>query len=308
MTCKRPGAEKGNRPAAGVIKARCMIVSASYRTDIPAFYGAWFAARLAAGECHVRNPYGGAPYRVALDPDSVDGFVFWTRNPRPFLPVLDQVAARRQPFMLQTTITGYPRAIDRHVPPPAPVIRTLATIARDHGPEVVVWRYDPILLTDHLTAAWHRRNFAGLAARLAPLTDEVVVSFAHFYAKSTRNLAAAGIAWRDPPADEKRALLADLAKIAGDHGLALTVCSESDLTMAPVAAARCVDAGRLARIAGRPIAARTKGNRPGCLCAESRDIGVYDSCVHGCTYCYAVRAPAAAVAKRAAHVATADRL
>ncbi|MEC9167363.1 MAG: DUF1848 domain-containing protein, partial [Pseudomonadota bacterium] len=231
-----------------------MIVSASYRTDIPAFYGAWFAARLAAGECYVRNPHGGAPYRVALDPDSVDGFVFWTRNPRPFLPVLDQVAAR-QPFMLQTTITGYPRAIDRHVPPPAPVIRTLATIARDHGPEVVVWRYDPILLTDHLTAAWHRRNFAGLAARLAPLTDEVVVSFAHFYAKSTRNLAAAGIAWCDPPADEKRALLADLAKIAGDHGLALTVCSQSDLTMAPVAAARCVDAGRLARIAGRPIAA-----------------------------------------------------
>ena len=308
MTCKRPGAEKGNCPAAGVIKLCCMIVSASYRTDIPAFYAAWFAARLAAGECHVRNPYGGAPYRVALDPDSADGFVFWTRNPRPFLPVLDQVAARRQPFMLQTTITGYPRAIDRRVPPPAPVIRTLATIARDHGPEVVVWRYDPILLTDQLTAAWHRRNFAGLASRLAPLTDEVVVSFAHFYAKSTRNLAAAGIAWRDPPADEKRALLADLAKIAGDHGMALTVCSQSDLTMAPIAAARCVDAGRLARIAGRPIAARTKGKRPGCLCAESRDIGVYDSCVHGCTYCYAVRAPTVAVAKCAAHVATADRL
>ncbi|MEC7592879.1 MAG: DUF1848 family protein, partial [Pseudomonadota bacterium] len=76
---------------------------------------------------------------------------------------------------------------------------------------------------------------------------------------------------------------------------------------APWAAAGCVDAGRLARIAGR-LAARTKGKRPGCRCAESRDIGVYDSCVHGCTYCYAVRAPAGAVAKRAAHVAAADRL
>ena len=153
---------------------------------------------------------------MALDPEPADGFVFWARNPRPFLPVLDQVAARHQPFVLQTTITGYPRAIDRHVPPSAPVIRTLVTIARDHGPEVVVWRYDPILLTDHLTAAWHRRNFAGLASRLAPLTDEVVVPFAHFYYKSTRHLSAAGIAWRDPPADEKHALLADLVKIAGD--------------------------------------------------------------------------------------------
>ena len=125
------------------------------------------------------------------------------------MPVLDQVAARRQPFTLQTTITGYPRAIDSQVPLPAPVIRTLATITRDHGPEVMVWRYDPILLAGHLTTTWHRRNFAGLAARLTPLTDEVVVSFAHFYAKSTRNLAAGGIAWRKPPVDEKRALLAD---------------------------------------------------------------------------------------------------
>ena len=291
MTCKRPGAEKGNRPAAGVIKTRCIIVSVSYRTDIPAFYGAWVAARLAAGECYVRNPNGGAPYRVALDPESADGCVFGRATRGRFCP-----CSTRSPPGASLSCCR-PRSPDIRAPsiatyrPPAPVIRTLVTIARDHGPEVVVWRYDPILLTDHLTAAWHRRNFAGLAARLAPLTDEVVVSFAHFYAKSTRNLAAAGIAWRDPPADEKRALLAYLAKIAGDHGLALTVCSQSDLTMAPIAAARCVDAGRLARIAGRPIAARTKGNRPGCLCAESRDIGVYDSCVHGCTYCYAVRAP-----------------
>ena len=287
---------------------RAMIVSASYRTDIPAFYGAWFADRLAAGECHVRNPYGGAPYRVALDPAAVDGFVFWTRNPRPFLPVLDQVAARRQPFVMQTTITGYPRTVDRHVPPPARVIQTLAALAGRHGPDVVVWRYDPIVLTDRLTAAWHRRNFARLAARLAPLTDEVVVSFAHFYAKSVRNMAAAGIAWTDPPAAEKHALLADLAAIAEDHGLALTVCSQSDLAVPPVTAARCVDAGRLARVAGRPLVARTKGNRPGCLCAESRDIGVYDSCVHGCVYCYAVRDPARAAARRAGHVITADRL
>jgi hypothetical protein len=86
-----------------------MIISASYRSDIPAFHADWFARRLAAGFCQVRNPYGGKPYRVDLSVDAVDGFVFWTRNPRPFLPVLDGLAAAGRRFVLQVTVTGYPR-------------------------------------------------------------------------------------------------------------------------------------------------------------------------------------------------------
>ena len=93
-----------------------MIVSASYRTDIPAFYGAWFRRRLAAGSCRVRNPYGGPDYAVSLDRDSVDGFVFWTRNATPFRGVLRELAARGDPFVVQYTITAYPRVIETAVP------------------------------------------------------------------------------------------------------------------------------------------------------------------------------------------------
>ena len=76
-----------------------MIVSASYRTDIPAFYGNWFLNRLKVGFCRVRNPYSNQTYDVPLDPDSVDGFVFWTRNIGPFLPVLAEVRRLGYPFV-----------------------------------------------------------------------------------------------------------------------------------------------------------------------------------------------------------------
>jgi hypothetical protein len=120
-----------------------------------------------------------------------------------------------------------------------------------------------------------------------------VISFADIYRKSARNLAAAarrhGFTWRDPGPEERRALLAELGAIAAEHGMRLTLCTEPDLASAGAQPARCIDAERLSDIAGRPVRAREKGNREGCLCAESRDIGAYDTCAQGCVYCYAVQ-------------------
>ncbi|MDX1575308.1 MAG: DUF1848 family protein, partial [Kiloniellales bacterium] len=101
--------------------------------------------------------------------------------------------------------------------------------------------------------------------------------------------------------DEKVDLLRDLAAIAADQGIRPTLCTQPELAASGIAPARCIDAARLADLAGRPIEARTKGNRPGCLCAESRDIGAYDTCPHGCVYCYAVRRPETAKHRYRAH-------
>ena len=289
-----------------------MIVSASYRTDIPAFYGEWFQACLARGYALVASPYGGPDYRVALAPEEAEGFVFWSRNPAPFRPILDDLAAKGRPFVLQFTITGYPRALEGAVPETQSALALLVDLARRFGRRAIVWRYDPILISELTNEAWHERNFERLLGALAGSVDEVVLSFAQIYAKTARNLAAAarrhGFAWHDPEDGEKRALTARLAERAAAAGIAATVCAQPHLLAGPSRPAVCIDAARLGDIAGRPIVAKTKGNREACACHESRDIGAYDSCPQGCAYCYAVRNPTRAKARLKAHDPGAERL
>lgn len=285
-----------------------MIISASYRTDIPAFYGPWLMGRLAAGWAEVRNPYGGPASRIDLTPKAVDGFVFWTRNLAPFMDYLPEIA-RQAPFTVTLTLTGYPSALEPATPPPDRAVTTFRHLARLWGRQRGVWRYDPLLLTTLTPASWHRENFASIARRLNGATDECVVSFTTFYAKTRRNLALAaaryGFQVVEPPLDEKRALLQDLSDIASAEGMKVTVCSQPDLLIpGKITAARCIDADRLSIVADHPLMLRTKGNRPGCLCAESRDLGAYDTCPQGCVYCYAVRTAAAAQVSCRNHVAS----
>lgn len=269
-----------------------MIISASYRTDIPAFYADWFVNRLEAGYVRTINPYGGQRSLVSLASHSMDGFVFWTRNLQPFFGALDAVHQKSLPFVVQYTVIGYPRALDAATIDPARAIDHIRAVAARYGPGVAVWRYDPIVFSSLSPPAWHRRNFHRLCAAMRGMVDEVVVSCAQIYRKTARNMTAAARAakleWWDPPPEEKRALLADLAHIADGHGLRLTLCEQPDLRSEGVGEARCIDAERLSRLAERTIAVPRRPHRKTCGCWASRDIGAYDSCPHGCAYCYAV--------------------
>jgi len=282
-----------------------VIVSASYRTDIPAFYAEWFLRRLDEGFALVRNPYSAQMYRVDLRPQRVTGFVFWTRNFGPLLERLDRLRAFGRPFVVQFTITDYPRQIEPAVIPAEKAVAQMHRLAREVHPLCPVWRYDPVLFTSLTPTEFHERNFARLAAALEGATDEVVISFAQIYAKSRRNLDAAarrhGFTWTDAPDDAKRELAERLALLARRHGMRLTVCSQPEYLAPGAEEARCVDVRRLARISGEPLEAPLKGNRPGCACHESRDIGEYDTCPHGCLYCYAVRHRRVALARYRAH-------
>ena len=288
-----------------------MIVSASYRTDIPAFHARWFMARLEEGYCQVRNPYGGKASRVSLLPGEVDGIAFWSRNMAPLLPSLDVVRAR-YPFSVSFTATAYPRALEAATLPAERAVAQIRELAMRFGNRCAVWRYDPIVISSLTDTAWHRANFVGLAKALRGVVDEVVVSFMQPYRKSARNLDIAasehGFTWRDPDDEEKRALLGELSGVASDNGMKLTLCAQPHLLIDGVTPAHCIDVARLSDIAGRNITAREKGNREGCACAQSRDIGAYDSCAQGCAYCYAVTSPLAAQKKIAALDANAAML
>ena len=272
-----------------------MIISASYKTDIPAFYADWFRRRLRDGRCSMVNPYGGQRYEISLRPADVEGFVFWTRNIEPFLPVLHELRAGNAAFFVHYTLTGYPRPLEPSVIPHERSLALIGELAARFGPRAVVWRYDPVFMTSLTPAEWHRRNFDHLASALSGLADEVVLSFTHVYAKTRRNADRAarrhGFNWSDPAPDRKRALLEELAGLARARGFRASLCAQPDLLGPSLAPARCIDAERLGDVAGRKIAVREQGNRPGCLCAQSRDLGAYDSCPHGCIYCYAVRRP-----------------
>ncbi len=207
--------------------------------------------------------------------------------------------------MVQYSINCALKIMEYSVPDSERPIAHMHHIAQRMGPFAAVWRYDPVLITSLTPAAWHRENFARLARALAGSTNEVVVSFAHIYRKTRRNLETAaakhGFQWRDLENEEKRALVEQLAAIAADHAMALTLCTQPDLAGDGIKAASCIDADRLALVADAPIQAQRHGNRPGCECSRSRDIGAYDSCPQGCVYCYAVSDQAVAEARLQAH-------
>jgi hypothetical protein len=282
-----------------------MIVSASYKTDIPTFYGEWFLNRLKAGYCMTLNPYAKRVSRISLERNDVDGFVFWTKNVGPFLEHLSEVHERCFPFVLQHTINGYPRQLEQSVVDAEKSVQNVRRVAETFGPRVCVWRYDTIVMSSLTPREFHVRKFAEIARGLEGATDEVVISFAHIYRKTLRNMTAAAresnFTWSDPSPEWKRELSSELAQIAASHRMRLTVCSQPDYLAVGCSEARCIDANRLADVSGRLFLSNEKGNREGCRCAESRDIGDYDTCPHGCVYCYAVQNRALALERYRGH-------
>lgn len=265
--------------------------------------------RLAAGECRSINPWNKKPYAVSLKRKDVDGFVFWTRNLAPFAGHLPEIA-EHAPFYVQYTATGYPHALERSVVATDRAIADMRHTARIFGPFSVVWRYDPIVVTTLTPLSWHLDNFRNIAERLEHSTNEVTISFMHSYRKTRRNLDAAArqfsFEWREPGPEESLNLVAAFTGIANAHGMRLTICSQPAFATGGAEPAACIDATRLSNLAGQAVSAPTRGNRPDCLCQASRDIGAYDTCPHGCAYCYAVSRTDAAKALHAAHDPASD--
>lgn len=263
-----------------------MIVSASRRTDIPAFFMPWLVNRLREGYALVRSPY--SPRRVArvpLTPDVLDAMVLWSKNPLPMLPHLDVL--RDVPYYVQFTLTPYGRDIERNLPDKMALLDGFCELSRRIGPERLVWRYDPILFNAKWTPDVHLAAFARMAGRLAGCSDTCTVSFLDHYRCMEK--ACAPLELYTPAPEILTELLAKMAEISAQNGMQLTTCAESPELLPPgVSPARCIDPARLEKLLGCPLKLpRDANQRPDCGCARSVDIGCYNTCGNGCLYCYA---------------------
>ena len=264
-----------------------MIISASRRTDIPTYYADWFFRRIQEGFVLVRNPMNAHQVsQVSLNPEVVDGIVFWTKNPLPMLDRLD--ALRDYMYYFQFTLNGYREDVERNIPSRKKVIiPAFQRLSDQIGPDRVIWRYDPILLNDTYTVDWHLRCFEELAKRLAPYTRLCTISFLDFYRNTEKNMA--GLETRHFTPEIQDTLARHLAEIAHSHGLRLATCAEGiDLEQYGIEHARCVDGRLFEKLLGCPLdLKKDKNQRQECGCAESIDIGAYNTCRNGCRYCYA---------------------
>lgn len=273
-----------------------MIISASRRTDIPAFYAEWFMNRIRAGCCTVPNPYNRKQVtRVSLTPENVDAIVFWTRHPRPLLPHLRELDARGYRYYFQYTLLDNPRIFEPQNPAFTTALDTFRALADHVGPERVIWRYDPIVLSSVTGPDFHTITYAHIAAALDGYTQRSVISFVDDYRKIGPRMAALaqqGIVFTTydgTPDAGIDAMLRAMVDAATAHGMTLQSCAESrDIARCGIQPGKCIDDNLLRRVFGLDVSRRKDpSQREHCGCVVSRDIGSYDTCLFGCQYCYA---------------------
>lgn len=284
-----------------------MIVSASRRTDIPAFYGEWFMNRIEAGFCTVLNPFNPKQEsHVSLRPGDVDVIVFWTRNPAPLFAHLRQLDDRGYDYYFLYTLLAYPRQLEPNGIPEEESVETFRRLAGMIGPDRVIWRYDPIVLSSLTDAGFHRRTFARLASALRDSTSRCIISLADAYKHTEARLCPlkeSGVKFQRYTKTALSRLLPPMVEAANGNGMTVSGCAEeADLSVNGIRPGKCIDDEYIRAVFGRDVSHRKDpGQRPACRCVESRDIGAYDTCWRGCLYCYATRSPARVEQNRRRH-------
>lgn len=285
-----------------------VIVSASRETDLPRFYVEWFLNRLRDGWCAWKNPFNGEIRKVSFDKTRL--IVFWSKNPKPLLDRLDEVESlgHRQ-YYFQFSLNDYvAEGFEPNVPGVKERVDTFRRLAERIGKERVVWRFDPLLLTDKISIDVLLNRIAVIGRQLKDYTEKLVFSFIDIasYRKVQKNLA--GLGCREFSSEEQRCFAEGLSKLNGELGLELATCGEmADLSGYGIKQNKCVDDELIMRlfnddaalmdyigaecdlIDGWKIAKsrKDKGQRKACGCIASKDIGMYNTCPHLCRYCYA---------------------
>lgn len=265
-----------------------MILSASRRTDIPAFYSDWFINRIKEGYVLTRNPMNPSQLsRINLSPQTVDCMVFWTKDPLPMLSKLRVLDTDGYSYYFQFTLTPYGKDIEKNLRDKKDIIQTFKELSRMIGKDRVLWRYDPIILNKTLSIEYHMKEFSRLCDSLSGYTDRCTISFVDLYSKVNKPVRDGII--REINTEESIALASGFSGIGRQHGIDIyTCCEKMDYSEYGVRPAKCIDREIIEKICGYSLEVKKDRNqRPDCGCMQSVDIGVYNTCKNGCIYCYA---------------------
>ena len=262
-----------------------MILSASRRTDIPAFYSEWFMNRLKAGYVLTRNPMNYSQVsKINLSCDMIDCIVFWTKDPQNMLKHLPDIDTMGYKYYFQFTLTPYDSILEKNLRSKDKIIDTFIQLSETIGKNKLIWRYDPIILNKDIGIDFHINNFEHMCEKLHKYTNVIHISFVDLYAKLRTPLI------RKITEDEMIRIAGNFSKIAAKYNLSIKSCCENVVLMKPygIESASCVDREKIEEICGYNIKMRyDKNQREGCNCVQSVDIGAYNTCRNACVYCYA---------------------
>ena len=261
-----------------------MIINTGMRTDIPAFYSTWLLNRIKEGYVLVRNPYyRNQVTRYSLSPQLVDCLAFCTKNPHPLMAHLDVLDKFKQFWFI--TITPYGKDLEPNVPPIDQVIEDFKVLSKHLGVNAVALRYDPILLNDNFTIEKHVYAFDKLLSQLQGYTKDVTISFLDMYDKVKHN--APNI--RTLTDEEQNVIGSEFAKIGKKYGMVIHACCEKkELAEYGIDISGCMSQEIVEKAIGYSLNAPRNGSkRESCNCLMGNDIGMYNTCMHLCKYCYA---------------------
>lgn len=248
-----------------------MIINASGRTDIVAYYMNWFVNRWNEGYFDVRNPFN--PKLVSrIFVSDVDMIVFCTKNP---LPLLDTIHLFSVPIQLQVTITGYFKDMEPQVPDKGEIIACVQKLSSYLGKENVCVRYDPILLNSKYNVDYHIRAFNKLCTILKGCVSKVIVSFVDDY-KNVRNNH---LDYHEPSNEEYLKLKETFEK----NDMKIVSCMENKYQIGDEKDC-CISIKYAFERTGKFF---KEWKARDCHCVNMVDVGAYNSCLHGCKYCYA---------------------
>ncbi|MDR2641284.1 MAG: DUF1848 domain-containing protein [Planctomycetaceae bacterium] len=275
-----------------------VVISASRATDIPAFYGDWFMTRLRAGCCVWLNPFNRKKYHVSFQ--NLRAIIFWTKNPEPFFCQLDELYQMGLTYYFQFTLNNYEKEnFEPDLPPLAKRIELFQKLSERLGRDRVIWRFDPILVTDNLSVFDVLDRLETIGNALAGFfTDKLVFSFVDVdnYFCVKRKIRSLFPKPRELSITEMQQAARQISEYNKKWRIEVaSCCEETDLSGYGIEANSCVDAELLRRLAPNDLrllsflsrTKKDKGQRKNCGCIVSKDIGQYNTCRHNCIYCYA---------------------